>query len=234
MKREKVAILKEEDSAKKSLLVPAPQISFDINLGANVDRRVVHLAGELEEGDEERFMMLMEHLWSTIHPKLYGVPGETVEYDKRAITVYLNTPGGDVTVMFAIHDIIRMSPVPVHIIGYGQVVSSGVLILACGHRRYVTESCVLMSHEPTVGDGEELGMRAAKDRRKWEDWMHVYWCELMGRYTPDMDAAWWKRKTERQGEYWRLGAQEIVEVGLADEIVPDAYEAIKRESECDG
>jgi ATP-dependent Clp protease protease subunit len=183
---------------------PAPALRHINRLAVDVHERIVYL-GEIEEGDGEWFAQAVNHL--------DGVPGPL-----RTIEVWLNTPGGDVTAMFAIHDIIRSHP-NIRIHAYGQVCSAGVLLLACGHRRAVTESCVLMSHENRLGGDEEgLGLRAAKDRRKYEDWQHAWWCELMARYTPK-DSAWWKRTTERQGEYWLLGGAAIVEAGLADEVV---------------
>lgn len=171
--------------------------------GIDIAGRTIWLVGELTEEDADWFAKAVR-----------------VMVDQSAntpIIVMLNTPGGDVTAMFAIHDLIRSSPCNIRVIAYGEVVSAGVLLLTCGHRRMVSESCVLMSHEPTVGDESDLGLRAAKDRRAWEDWTHTHWCELMARYTPQ-DAAWWKRKTERKAEYWLLGGQSIVDAGLADGV----------------
>ena len=167
-------------------VLPAPYLSHIHRLGVDVQKGRIYL-GALDEGTGEWLAQTLQHL-SNYHV----LP-----------VIWLNTPGGDVTEMFAIHDLIRASESSVKVVGYGQVMSAGVLLLACAHQRYVTESCVLMSHEPKGfggADDEGLGFRAAKDRRKWEDWSHLYWCELMARYTPQ-DASWWKRTTERQAEF---------------------------------
>jgi ATP-dependent protease ClpP protease subunit len=187
-----------EESNQGPVLTKAPMISHVIDLGIDVDRRVVHLAGEIEADTGAWFWNVVDHM------------------GKDPIEVHLNTPGGDVDSMYAIHDSIRRHG-NITVLGYGQVCSAGVLILACGHKRKVCESTILMSHENTASQGE-LGYTAAKDRRKVDDWQHVYWSELMARYTP-MDAIWWKRKTEKTAEYWLLGGHEIVEKGLADEVV---------------
>ena len=183
-------------------LPPAPQLAHVQRLGVDIPHRKIYLNEIVEEAETFLAQTLHELQPTTTAP----------------IEIWLDTPGGDVNAMFAIHDLIRIHA-GITVVGYGQVASAGVLILACAQRRLVTESCVLMSHEPKgIGDDEGLGFRAAKDRRKWEDWMHTYWCELMSRYTPK-DASWWKRTTERQAEYWLLGGAAIVEAGLADEVM---------------
>lgn len=182
------------------LLRPAPRLAHIINLGVDWERGIIHVGEQIGEDTGTWFWTLLDH------------------FADRRVQVHVNTPGGDVTSMFAMHDAIRRHG-NVVTIGYGQVCSAGVLLLACGHERYVTESCLLMSHEAT-GFGGDLGYRAAKDRRKAEDWQHLYWCELMSRYTPpEKDKAWWKRTTDRQAEYWLLGGEEIVAAGLADAVI---------------
>ncbi len=195
------------DEDKAPLLLPAPEFAHVNEMSIDVVRRRLYVS-EIGVDDGEWMVKALSYL----NALSLGNP----------IELYLNTPGGDVTGMFAIHDAIRMSKSPVHCYAFGEVVSAGVLILACCHKRYVSESCVLMSHEPKVGGGEDedgLGLRAAKDRRKWEDWIHTHWCDLMARYTPDKDAKWWKRVTERGGEYWLLGGEAIVAEGLADAVM---------------
>lgn len=179
-------------------LQPAPYLAHVAELSVDWRGREIFLDDEIEEETGAWFWTMVRTL------------GE------GPITVHLNTPGGDVTSMYAIHDAIRWHG-KVRVIAYGQVCSAGVLILACAHDRLVGESTVLMSHEAS-GEAGELGYRAARDRRKADDWMQSWWCELMARYTP-RDAAWWKRKTERQAEYWLLGGEAIVEAGLADEVL---------------
>ena len=187
------------DDEDRVILEPAPRLSHVINLGVDWQRRTIHLTGEIEPDSGE-------WLWSVIE---YLGRDETIH-------LHLNTPGGDVDSMYAIHDAIRRHG-NIETTAYGQCCSAGVLILACSHRRLVTESLILMSHESTASQGE-LGYRAAKDRRKVDDWQHEYWAELMARYTPE-DKAWWNKKTRVSAEYWLLGGAEIVEAGIADEVV---------------
>jgi len=197
MPKEILKIIEEDED--KVLLEPAPRLAHVINLGVDWERRVIHLTGEIEQNSGEWLWTVIQQLGN-----------------ESKISLHLNTPGGDIDSMYAIHDSVRRHG-NVEVLAYGQCCSAGVLILACAHRRLVTESLILMSHETTASQGE-LGYRAAKDRRKVDDWQHDYWAELMSRYTPK-DQPWWKRKLERQAEYWLMGGHEIVEAGIADRVV---------------
>lgn len=193
MSRSLFDLLEEEEVQ----LVPAPYLSHVINLGIDWDKRIIHLTGEIADDSGEWFHTVVE------------------AFGKDEIQVHLNTPGGDVDSMFAIHDTIRRHG-NINMYGYGQICSAGVLIFACAKHRKVAESTILMSHE-SHGSSGELGYRAAKDRRKVDDWQHTYWAELMARYTPH-DEKWWRLKTEKTAEYWLLGGKQIVAEGLADEL----------------
>ena len=194
-----IILLQEAQNDDERLLLVAPEVSHVIHLALDWKRRIIHLSGEIAASDGERVWTLLQYL------------------GPDPVELHLNTPGGDVDSMYAIHDAIRRHG-SVTVIGYGMVCSAGVLLLACGHHRKVTESCVLMSHESHSTGSEDLGFRASKDRRKFDDWQHEWWCELMARYSPN-DAAWWRKTTERKAEHWLLGGKAIVEAGLADEVV---------------
>lgn len=191
-------ILEVEDPMAELKLLPAPRMSHVMNLGLDPERRIIYLDGAIEEHTGPWFWAALSQMG----------PGD--------VEVHLNTPGGDEVSMFAIHDAIRWHG-KVTVVAYGQICSAGVLILACAQHRVVAPSAILMSHESTTTQGE-LGYRAAKDRRKVDDWFHEYWFELMARYTPN-DAKWWKTITERKAEYWLLGGDAIVAAGIADIVL---------------
>lgn len=185
-------------------LAPAPYLSHVAKTGVDIPGRRIYL-GEIETGTSEWVAQALGHM---------------ADRGIVAAELWLNSPGGDVTEMFALHDLIRTNRtrVSLNTVGYGMVASAACLLLACSPHRVVTESCVFMSHESRGFGGDDLSFGEAKDRRKWEDWSHEWWCELMSRYTP-MDASWWKRTTERKAEYWLLGGKAIVEAGIADEVL---------------
>ena len=181
---------------------PVRLVDQVVESGVNDALDAIYLA-DIDESTGTWFCEVVDHM--------------NAKADTNSIVLNLNSPGGDVVSMFTIHDAIRLSRRPVRVEAFGQVCSAAVLILACAHERLVSESTCLMSHEPTTGN-EALGIRAAKERRKYDDWNHSWWCDLMARYTP-RDPTWWKRTTERKAELWKLGGAEIVEAGLADRLL---------------
>lgn len=66
------------------------------------------------------------------------------------ITIHLNTCGGDVQQALAIYDRIRSSSAHVTIIGYGEVASSGCLIMQAADRRAVYKHTHVMWHYGTT------------------------------------------------------------------------------------
>ena len=181
----------------------APELAHLLDLGVYEKTREIFIEGEIDDDFGGWLTMVFRRL------QLQG-PGEP-------ITVWLNTPGGDVQSMFVFYDLVTTIPEEVTVIGIGAVCSAGVLMLACADKRLVSENCVLMSHEYSGASGENLRYSEAKERRKWDDWVHLRWIQLMARHTPQ-DEAYWKRITERKAEFWLLGGESIVEEGLADGI----------------
>lgn len=198
------AVAAETASLVESLIGPATDASLVLRDDVDLDAREIFLNGEIEDESGGWFLKLMR-VFARRDPK-------------APVTVWIDSPGGDVASEFAIHDAIRTAPFRVTTVGIGEVASAAGLILACGHRRLVTESTVFMAHEPRVTTESELGLRAAKDRREWEDWQHEHWATLMARYAKGGKSTW-RARVEKGGEYWLMGGQAIVDEGIADAVM---------------
>lgn len=190
-------------------LVHAQELPWEqqVRIGFNEERRIIYVYDTIETDFGDWFLKVYDHL-ALLSPD--------------PIQVRINTEGGDCQSMFEFIDIVRGGSVEVHVTGIGNVCSAGVLMLACGHRRFVSRHCVMMVHQYTHGEGPSgLRYTDAKDRRKWEDWTHVRMIELMAEFSSneDKDVKYWKGILERKGEHWLFG-QDIVDEGLADEVLP--------------
>jgi ATP-dependent Clp protease protease subunit len=146
---------------------------------------------------------------------------------EKSIRFFINTPGGDETYMLSLYDLIITSPVKIKTVGIGEVSSAGVLLLAAGHERYVSENCVLMSHQGSYS--LEGKYEDAKARMEWINWVEKRWAELMARHS-GKDTSYWKRITKKEAELWILGGQAIVDAGLADVVITNTHEATISES----
>lgn len=191
-------ILELLDEKENINLAPAPRLAHFLNLGLNLDTKTIHLNSDIAPDTGEWVWTLLDY-WAD-----------------EEVQLHLSTDGGDVGSMFEIESAIKRHG-NVTITGYGLIASAGVLILAAGQRRKVTRTLCVMSHE-SAGFGGDVGYRAAKDRRKYEEWQHQAWCALMAEYT-NKDAAWWDKVTMEKGELWLLGGKKVVELGIADEVI---------------
>lgn len=95
--------------------------------------RIVVLNGEVNENT----------ISSTIVQMLY-----LANQDRAPIHLVVSTYGGSVDEMFSLYDTIKFLPCPVHTVGLGKVMSSGVLLLASGEKgtRQIGRNARVMLH----------------------------------------------------------------------------------------
>lgn len=173
-----------------------------IKNSAHVKDRIIYLSEEIDCGLYGDVLPAFRYLDSTPGP----------------ITLMLNSPGGDITYMFSIYDLMRTATNDIITVGTGEICSATVLLLVCGARRYVTENTVLMSHKGSVdfaGNIEDI-----KSRMNWVNWYENQWAKLMARHTP-RDEKYWKQIGRKEAELWVLGGEKIVEEGFADRVIEE-------------
>ena len=188
--------------------VAAPELAHIQDMNVNLKTREIFVSGDITSEFGDWFCCVMRYLESQ---------------SSAPIIVWLNTPGGDMTSMFTFHDLVRASSCEVITIGTGQVCSAGVLMLACGNKRMVTESTTLMSHrgeEQIIGNLEQM-----EAQMKVVKWSEEHWAVLMDRYTDETgadgrsrDAKYWFQLGKKSAEWWITGGKAIIAEGIADEI----------------
>ena len=83
------------------------------------------------------------------------------EATKGPLTVYIHSQGGGVEAGTAMYELLRTSQNPVTTIGFGDVSSMAVLLLAAGDRRILTEGTRLLLHDGGISVNWSL-MKAKK------------------------------------------------------------------------
>ena len=75
------------------------------------------------------------------------------ENPNAEISMYINSPGGDVSAGWAIMDTMQYIKAPVSTIGMGLVASMGSVLLAAGEKgkRFVLPNTQIMIHQPLAG-----------------------------------------------------------------------------------
>ena len=71
----------------------------------------------------------------------------------RPIHLYINSPGGDMTALFAIHDTMQFLRAPVSTMCVGQAASAAAVLLAAGEpgMRYTLPNARVLIHQPHGG-----------------------------------------------------------------------------------
>ncbi len=69
------------------------------------------------------------------------------------IVMFINTPGGTVYDAFAIYDVMKSMKCPLITVGFGKVMSAGVLIISAGAKgyRYAMPNSFFMTHDIQCG-----------------------------------------------------------------------------------
>jgi ATP-dependent Clp protease, protease subunit len=104
---------------------------------------------------------LDESVANLVIAQLLHLEGEDMD---RPVNLYINSPGGDMTALFAVYDAMQFMGPPVHTVCVGQAASAAAVLLAAGepgHRAVLPNARVLI-HQPHGGaQGQSTDMEIA-------------------------------------------------------------------------
>ena len=137
------------------------------------------------------------------------------ESTDRDISMYINSPGGDMVGLFAIHDTMQYIAPDVATICVGQAASAGSVLLAAGAKgkRYALPNARVLVHQPHGGaQGQSVDMEIAvaemvEMRRRMVDILTEATGQSAQRIAADMDRD------------FILRGEKAVEYGLVDQII---------------
>ncbi|MCL4446385.1 MAG: ATP-dependent Clp protease proteolytic subunit [Actinobacteria bacterium] len=139
---------------------------------------------------------------------------ESEESDKD-IHLYINSPGGDITALFAIYDTMKYIKPDVSTFCFGQAASAAAVLLAAGakSKRFALPHARVLLHQPFGGvEGQASDIEIqAKEILRMRDL-------LTGMLSADtgQDHAKVSKDTDRD---FVMTAQEAVEYGVIDEVI---------------
>lgn len=137
--------------------------------------------------------------------------------DPKFLTLYINSPGGDLYNAFALCDTMHASKYPIYTVGMGNIMSAGTLIFACGakgHRYLAKHTGVMMHQFSSDMEGKEHELQAAMReltfcRGRINDLL-INYCGISEKIV--------REKLLQQSDAW-LTAEEAVKMKLADGIL---------------
>lgn len=136
---------------------------------------------------------------------------------KKILTLYVNSAGGDLYQAFALIDIMRNSHYKIRTIGIGVVMSAGFLIFASGSRgeRYISRNTGIMCHQ--YSDGLEGKHHDIKAQMKEGEYCNERMLDILKEAT-HLPTRTIKAKLLPPSDVY-LKATELVDLGVADHII---------------
>jgi ATP-dependent Clp protease, protease subunit len=133
----------------------------------------------------------------------------------RDINLYINSPGGDITALFAIYDTMQLVKNPIATWCYGQAASAAAVLLSAGApgKRFALPHSRILLHQPYGGVGgqaTDIEIQAKEILRMREMLEHIL-AEHTGQTLERVH-----KDTDRD---FIMGATEAKDYGIIDEII---------------
>lgn len=177
--------------------------------------RIIMVNGPVEEG-----------MANLVVAQLLFLASENAE---REINLYITSPGGVVRAGLAIYDTMRQLPCPVATTCVGYAASFGTILLLAGDhgRRRALPNSRIHLHQPLIQGGGIEGQATDIDIHAREIlYMRDTLNGIIQKHT-GQSLERIKRDTERD---FFLSAEEAVEYGIIDEVLPAAEKDLERKA----
>jgi ATP-dependent Clp protease, protease subunit len=139
---------------------------------------------------------------------------ESEDPDKD-IAIYINSPGGSITALFAIYDTMEFIKCDVQTICMGQAASAAAVLLAAGTKgkRLALPNSRVLLHQPSGGaEGQSVDIEIqAKEILRMRDMLDEILAQKTGQSVERI-----RKDTDRD---FILSAQEALEYGIIDSII---------------
>lgn len=137
------------------------------------------------------------------------------ENPDKDISLYINSPGGDITALFAIYDTMRFIKPDIATICYGQAASAAAVLLAAGTpgKRLALPHARVLIHQPYAsarGQATDVEL-AAQEILRMRDMLEQILAEHTGQEIEKIH-----RDTDRD---FVMSAEEAKDYGLIDEVI---------------
>lgn len=131
------------------------------------------------------------------------------------ITLYINSPGGEVQSGLALYDVMQAVSCPIRTVCLGMAASMGALLFIAGDEREILPHSRVMIHDPLIGAG--AGGSALSVKARADDLMRIrdITADVIARHS-GMSI---ERVFELTASDTYFEAEEAVEAGLADRVI---------------
>lgn len=131
------------------------------------------------------------------------------------ITLYINSPGGEVQSGLALYDVMQAVSCPIRTVCLGMAASIGALLFIAGDDREILPHSRVMIHDPLIGAG--AGGSALSVKARADDLMRIR--DITAGVIARHSGMPIERVFELTASDTYFEAEEAVEAGLADRII---------------
>jgi len=167
--------------------------------GVNISERVINLNGDVTEA-----------MFKDMDIQLTEMESQS----KKAVTVRINSSGGNVYDGLAIAGRLRFSKCQIITQVFGQAMSAACLIFAAGNRRQASKFAFVMHHE--ISGGVDGRLSEMKTELEHMNSIERFWAAWMAEFTKK-NRKFWLEEGRYTDAYWDASA--LVELGVADEVI---------------
>lgn len=140
-----------------------------------------------------------------------------MEDDEKEITLYINSPGGDVSSGLAVYDYLTMMKAPIRTVSIGLAASMGAILFLAGDKRQMLPHTQIMIHDPSYGQANMGGKKPHEIQHALDKLNETK--EKIVNIISDKTGRTIKEINEITMEDKYYNADEAVDFGLATEII---------------
>lgn len=163
-------------------------------------RREIECVGEINADSVNSLIRQVRHLAS--------------QDPEGEITIYINSPGGEVASGLALYDVMKAVKCPIRTVCVGTAASMGALLFASGDQREMLPHAKVMIHDPLI---HSTGGSALKLKNMSDSLMETR--ESLAQILANQTGKTLDEIFEKTEEDSWFTAQEAVDFGLADRII---------------
>lgn len=134
---------------------------------------------------------------------------------KAEITMYINSPGGEVDSGLALYDVMKAVSCPIRTVCLGIAASMGAVLFTAGDRREILPHGKVMIHDPLIGGG--VGGSALQLQSISQNLMKTR--EILGEILAKHTGKSLREIYKKTAADTYFNAEEAVAFGLADRII---------------
>lgn len=166
-----------------------------------LSNREIQCVGEINADSVYSLIMQLQHLYR--------------EDPEAEITMYINSPGGEVNSGLALYDIMQAIKAPIRTVCVGMAASMASILFAAGDRREILPHAAVMIHDPLIPGG--VGGSALRIRSLSDDLMRTRTliAEILAKHTgKSVEEIYEKTATDTF-----FYGEDAVAYGLADNVI---------------